>query len=276
MASPHHPRTPSLLRRAALAAGAAALVLGGALIPAGAASAHDRLVGSTPAADATVTDEPGTIALDFSEELLALDAQASGFAIQVVNASDGSFHEDGCVAVDGSTATTRIALGTAGTYQVTWRAVSSDSHPIDGTYSFTYAPTGDTTGTPAITSAPACGDAWAGSAATATPEPEGTMTTQGAESVAPAPTSDAQSGESVPLADAAETTPVWVFVLIGLVILAAAVLVVVGVVRRSSRRFPGEDGESVGGPYDGPTTLASGGRGRAYARSSRRARGAGP
>jgi hypothetical protein len=27
--------------------------------------------------------------------------------------------------------------------------------------------------------------------------------------------------------------------------------VVVGVVRRSSRRFPGEDGESVGGPYDG-------------------------
>nr|WP_316303140.1 copper resistance protein CopC [Clavibacter michiganensis] len=170
MASPHHPRTPSLLRRAALAAGAAALVLGGALIPAGAASAHDRLVGSTPAADATVTDEPGTIALDFSEELLALDAQASGFAIQVVNASDGSFHEDGCVAVDGSTATTRIALGTAGTYQVTWRAVSSDSHPIDGTYSFTYAPTGDTTGTPAITSAPACGDAWAGSAATATPE----------------------------------------------------------------------------------------------------------
>ncbi|RIJ42197.1 copper resistance protein CopC, partial [Clavibacter michiganensis subsp. insidiosus] len=85
----------------------------------------------------------------------------------------------------------------------------------------------------------------------ATPEPEGTMTTQGAESVAPAPTSDAQSGASVPLAETAETTPVWVFVLIGLVILAAAVLVVVGVVRRSSRRFPGEDGESVGGPYDG-------------------------
>jgi methionine-rich copper-binding protein CopC len=251
MASPHHPRTPSLLRRAALAAGAAALVLGGALIPAGAASAHDRLVGSTPAADATVTDEPGTIALDFSEELLALDAQASGFAIQVVNASDGSFHEDGCIAVDGSTATTRIALGTAGTYQVTWRAVSSDSHPIDGTYSFTYAPTGDTTGAPAILAAPACGDAWAGSAATATPEPEGTMTTQGTGSAAPAPTSDARSGASVPLAETAETTPVWVFLLIGLVILGAAVLVVVGVVRRSSRRFPGEDGESVGGPHDG-------------------------
>ena len=254
MASPLHPRTPSLLRRAALAAGAAALVLGGALIPAGPASAHDRLVGSTPAADATVTAEPGTIALDFSEDLLSLDAQNSGFAIQVVNASGGTFHEDGCVTVDGTTATSRIALGTAGTYQVTWRAVSSDSHPIDGTYSFTYAPEGDTTGTPAVLAAPACGDAWAGSAATATPEPdpEGTMTTQGAEDqVAPAPTSDAQSGESVPLADAAETTPVWVFVLIGLVILAAAVLVVLGVVRRSSRRFPGEDGRSVGGPTDG-------------------------
>ncbi|QIS39671.1 copper resistance CopC family protein [Clavibacter capsici] len=249
MASPHHPRTPSALRRAALAAGAAALVVGGALIPAGPASAHDRLVGSTPAADATVTAEPGTVALDFSEDLLALDDQASGFAIQVVNSTDGSFHQDGCVTVDGSTATSRVALGTAGTYQVTWRAVSSDSHPIDGTYSFTYAPAGDTVGTPAILEAPACGDAWAGSAPTATPEPEGTMTTQGAESAAP--TADAQSGESVPLADAAETTPVWVFVLIGFAILAAAVVVVLGVVRRSSRRFPGEDGRSVGGPTDG-------------------------
>ena len=251
MASPHHPRTPSLLRRAALAVGAAALVLGGALIPAGAASAHDRLVGSTPAADATVTDEPGTIALDFSEDLLSLDAQNSGFAIQVVNTTDSSFHEDGCVTVDGSTATSRIALGTAGTYQVTWRAVSSDSHPIDGTYSFTYAPAGDTVGGPAILQAPACGDAWAGSAPTATPEPEGTTTTQGGGSAAPAPTADAQSGASVPIADAAETTPVWVFLLIGLLILGAAVLVVLGVVRRSSRRFPGEDGRSVGGPTDG-------------------------
>ncbi|WP_317229364.1 copper resistance protein CopC [Clavibacter sp. MX14-G9D] len=251
MASPLHPRTPSPLRRAALAAAAAALVLGGAMIPAGLASAHDRLVGSTPAADATVTAEPGTIALDFSEDLLSLDAQNSGFAIQVVNASGGTFHEDGCVTVDGTTATSRIALGTAGTYQVTWRAVSSDSHPIDGTYSFTYAPEGDTTGTPAVLAAPACGDAWAGSAATATPEPEGTMTTQGTQGSAPAPTTDAESGESVPLADAAETTPVWVFLLIGLVILAAAVLVVLGVVRRSSRRFPGEDGRSVGGPTDG-------------------------
>lgn len=251
MASPLHPRTPSALRRAALAAAAAALVVGGALIPAGPASAHDRLVGSTPAADVTVTAEPGSIALDFSEDLLALDAQASGFAIQVVNASDGSFHEDGCVTIDGSTATSRIALGTAGTYQVTWRAVSSDSHPIDGTYSFTYAPAGDTVGGPAILRAPACGDAWAGSAPTATPEPEGTMTTQGGGSAAPAPTADAQSGESVPIADAAETTPVWVFLLIGLLILGAAVLVVLGVVRRSSRRFPGEDGRSVGGPTDG-------------------------
>jgi len=251
MASPLHPRTPSALRRAALAAGVAALVVGGALIPAGPASAHDRLVGSTPAADATVTAEPGSIALDFSEDLLALDAQASGFAIQVVNASDGSFHEDGCVTIDGSTATSRIALGTAGTYQVTWRAVSSDSHPIDGTYSFTYAPAGDTVGGPAILRAPACGNAWAGSAPTATPEPEGTMTTQGGGSAEPAPTADAQSGESVPIADAAETTPVWVFLLIGLLILGAAVLVVLGVVRRSSRRFPGEDGRSVGGPTDG-------------------------
>jgi methionine-rich copper-binding protein CopC len=250
MASPHHPRTPSALRRAALAAGAAVLVVGGALVAAGPASAHDRLVGSTPAADATVTAEPGTVALDFSEDLLALDDQASGFAIQVVNSSDGSFHQDGCVTVDGTTATSRIALGTAGTYQVTWRAVSSDSHPIDGTYSFTYAPEGDTAGTPAILTAPACGDAWAGSEPTPTPEPEGTMTTQGGGTAAPAPTSDA-SGESVPLADAAETTPVWVFVLIGFAILAAAVLAVLGVVRRSSRRFPGEDGRSVGGPTDG-------------------------
>jgi hypothetical protein len=70
-------------------------------------------------------------------------------------------------------------------------------------------------------------------------------------SAAPAPTADAESGEAVPLADAADSTPVWAFVLIGFAILAAAVLVVLGVVRRSSRRFPGEDGRSVGGPRDG-------------------------
>lgn len=161
---------------------AATVLLGGALVLAGAssASAHDALESSAPAAGEVVTVDPGTVTLTYSDDLLTLGGDTSAFAIQVTDAS-GAFHENGCVVVDSLVASTNVALGDPGTYTATWQVVSSDGHPTSGSYTFEYQPVDTANSLPGMPAAPVCGDQWAGSpreggaAPVATPEP--TMTT---------------------------------------------------------------------------------------------------
>jgi len=202
--------------------------------PAAAASAHDGLETANPAADSSITTDPGVVTLGFSDQLLTIGADTSGFALQVID-DEGLHHESGCVAISDAQLTTPIALGGAGGYLVLWQVVSSDGHPTSGQYQFDYEPTSLEGAADGLTDAPVCGEAWAG-------EPDGapTPTPTGEATAAPTPTDTAAAGAaevteapdatSVPSGNAAAALPWPVVVLIviaGLGVLAAIVVLVV-------------------------------------------------
>ena len=125
-------RRSGAVRLAVVAAASAML----ALLPALPASAHNSLVATTPAEDAVVTEQPGSVSLETNDELLDLDG---GSVIQV-QGPDGSYYGDGCTVVDGAAARTEVLLGAPGEYTVTWKVVSTDGHPISGTWAFEWQP----------------------------------------------------------------------------------------------------------------------------------------
>lgn len=105
-------------------------------LPAVPAWAHNYLVATTPADGAVVSEQPGTISLETNDELLDV---GDGSAIRV-QGPDGRYYGDGCTEVVGATAEARAELGTPGEYTVTWQAVSTDGHPISGTWKFQWQP----------------------------------------------------------------------------------------------------------------------------------------
>jgi methionine-rich copper-binding protein CopC len=149
------------------------------------AFAHDNVVSSRPYNSEVVTKPIDTVTVTFSDELLTLGSSTSGFAIEVTDA-DGGHHESGCVTVTGSDASTGVALGEAGRYDVTWRVVADDGHPISGTYSFTWQPKAVTVAAPAYSGPPDCGAAWSGIPAAAS---------QVGDSSTPQPGQTAPSGQ---------------------------------------------------------------------------------
>lgn len=98
----------------------------------GAATAHDELTGSTPADGATVDVLPPSLELSLSNVPSGIGAQ-----VQVLDAS-GTDWADGPVQIVDRSATQPLRRGApASEYTVNWRVVSSDSHPIEGTFAFT-------------------------------------------------------------------------------------------------------------------------------------------
>jgi copper resistance protein C len=108
------------------------------------ASAHNRLISSDPAADATVTS-PQSITLVFDDEVLPV-----GAAVQVTGPAGDVELE--APAVDGARIVQALPAGLpAGGYTVVWRVASGDGHPIDGTFAFTAAGLPTSTSTPSAT-----------------------------------------------------------------------------------------------------------------------------
>ncbi|GAB6937844.1 copper resistance CopC family protein [Isoptericola variabilis] len=150
-----HPR-PARRRRAlaVLLAAVAVPVLG--LAVAQPASAHDRLLSSDPADGASVDEAPAQITLVFSADVLAAGAQVA------VTTPDGTVPAD--VTVDGDEAVAALPADLpGGDWDVAWRVVSSDGHPIEGDLSFTVAaapaspspsPSAVSSGTPSPTTSP--------------------------------------------------------------------------------------------------------------------------
>lgn len=228
-----------------LSAGLAAAVL----LPATAASAHDDLASSTPAAGESLTVDPGVVTLDFSDELLSIGGTSDGFAVQVVSNTEGLHYESGCVALAGTQVTAPMALGDAGAYVVTWQVVSSDGHPTSGTYEFDYEPTSLDGAADGLTNAPVCGEAWAGEPDGApTPTPSAPASEAATDAAAPVATATAGAGDSavaatetaVPADSVSAGLPWWLivlFVIAGLGVLAA---VIVLVLRRNQDNGPGQ------------------------------------
>jgi len=117
---------------AALATLAATLLLGvGGAAP---AQAHDRILSSDPADGAQLEAAPAALTMTFSTEPLAVEPQV------VVTDAAGAVVAQGAPTIEGTSATFPWpAELTGSTYTVAWRVVSSDGHPIEGTFSFAVA-----------------------------------------------------------------------------------------------------------------------------------------
>ncbi|RAM36304.1 copper resistance CopC family protein [Arthrobacter globiformis] len=109
-----------------------ALTLVALLLTAGPASAHDAAESSSPADGATVATAPAKVSITFNNTPLGLGSQ-----VKVTDAA-GTDWADGKVEIVDNVASQNLREGApAGKYSVVWRVVSSDSHPIEGTFSFT-------------------------------------------------------------------------------------------------------------------------------------------
>lgn len=103
-----------------------------ALLVGPAAHAHDEVIDQVPAPGSQVEAGPLEIKLDFSNEPLDL---GSGAQI-TVTAPDGNSVNTSCPVLEGTLAKANTELDQAGTYTIAWRVVSSDGHPIEGSYEF--------------------------------------------------------------------------------------------------------------------------------------------
>ncbi|WP_237204189.1 copper resistance CopC family protein [Rothia endophytica] len=122
-------RALSALTRTAAATSLLALTLGFAP-----AHAHDELVSTNPAANTTLDQAPKELELTYSGEIMDV---AGANQVRVTNAA-GETVTEGEPEVDGTVVTQDLAAQeTDDTYTVTWRVVSSDGHPIQGTFTYT-------------------------------------------------------------------------------------------------------------------------------------------
>lgn len=141
------PRAALTPRGAALrTAGTGALLALLVAVGATPAAAHDQLLDSSPTEGEHLDVAPTQVALRFSDEILTI-----GPAVLVVDAA-GTSWTDGDPELDGPDVVTPLADDVPdGAYEVRWRVVSSDGHPISGVIPFTV---GDPDATP-VAGAPA-------------------------------------------------------------------------------------------------------------------------
>ncbi|MFC4565191.1 copper resistance protein CopC [Nocardiopsis mangrovi] len=131
--------------------------------------AHDRLLSSTPEDGTDLDTAPSEIVLTFSGSVLDI-----GAAVAVLD-GDSRQVADGAVAIDGPEVARRLPEDLPdGGYAVRWRVVSSDGHPISGSFTFT---AGDAAAVPpalAPASAEPADDASEPAVAARPPVPDGT------------------------------------------------------------------------------------------------------
>ena len=125
-------------QRLTVAAVAIALAFGLNLVPASVAFAHSDLQSTSPLAGETVEAGRIDVTLKFNEELLT--GEGSGAVISVIGPveAEATEHSDGCVdAIRGSLVVEGVSLEQPGTYEVNWRVVAADGHPLEGLFEFT-------------------------------------------------------------------------------------------------------------------------------------------
>jgi methionine-rich copper-binding protein CopC len=123
------------------------------LLGAAPALAHARLQSSDPADGASLDTAPQRVSLTFNE------AMTPDFTTITVVGPDGQTHyETGEIAVDGGVVSAAVSpLGAAGRYEIGYRVVSADGHPVTGSVAFTLTTPGAGEGAaaPAPSGAPA-------------------------------------------------------------------------------------------------------------------------
>ncbi|MGW0690677.1 copper resistance protein CopC [Streptomyces sp. NBC_01643] len=149
--APHFGPTPSVspmrrpLAAAALLAAFAGMVFGLLLGGAGPASAHAALTGSDPQDGAVVATAPKEVTLTFSEQVAMGDGSVRVLDPSGKRADTGAEPRN---LQSGSAVKYGVPLHTGlpdGTYTVAWQAVSADSHPVSGAFTFSIGAPSKTT-----------------------------------------------------------------------------------------------------------------------------------
>ena len=97
--------------------------------------AHDKLIEIEPSLGAVVTQGHFEAKLTFNSPLLVVAGKTNAeLATKLVGAANWVNHE---VVVLNQELTAQISLSEAGDYELRWKVVSSDGHPISGDSTFT-------------------------------------------------------------------------------------------------------------------------------------------
>ena len=140
------------IRRRILTAAAAIAFFGASFVAASPALAHDEIVGTSPSDGSTVAAGAFDVTITSGEDIMNM-ADMAGNEIVVsgpADSSDSTVVSLNCIKVTGATAAVPVDIERPGTYTATWRLISQDGHPQDGTFSFTvtndngYAASGNT------------------------------------------------------------------------------------------------------------------------------------
>jgi methionine-rich copper-binding protein CopC len=97
---------------------------------ASAAHGHASLERASPLAGSTVSDAPKEIVLTFSEKL------EPAFSRIIVTDAGGAQVSDSKAQVDGNSMRVGLKSLAPGSYKVSWRAVSVDTHAMQGSFVF--------------------------------------------------------------------------------------------------------------------------------------------
>ncbi len=166
-----------------------------------AAQAHDELVSTSPAADASLQTPPTSVVLTFEASPLR------GTTKIIAKSASGTRVDLGDPSVNGAIATVAWpATAPNDSYTISWRNVGSDGHALDGTFSFSYV---------------------GGASASASPSPaspEPSMSSDGVEPVKPKVTS----------------TDNTVLEIVGIILILIVIITVIAIImrRRSSENSP--------------------------------------
>lgn len=120
-----------------------------ALAPASLASAHDEVASTAPASQQNLDAVPDAVSMVFTDDILDI-----GATFLVVDESEKNWAL-GDMQVQGTEATQAVDPDMPdGRYQVRWRVVSSDGHPISGTFDFAIGEVGAASDKPAAQGVP--------------------------------------------------------------------------------------------------------------------------
>ncbi|GAA1873023.1 copper resistance protein CopC [Pseudonocardia ailaonensis] len=101
------------------------------------ALAHAQFEGSTPADGSSLATGPTTVTLKFS------DTMTPGFNTVTVVGPDGKDYQQGDVTANGDAVSVGVGpLGPAGKYEIGYRVLSDDGHPVTGKVGFTLTQAG--------------------------------------------------------------------------------------------------------------------------------------
>ncbi|MGE5548433.1 MAG: copper resistance protein CopC [Solirubrobacterales bacterium] len=103
----------------------------------GTADAHATLAKAIPAVGSTLGEAPAQVILEFTERI-----EPALSTIQVNNASGTQVSAGRATLIPGRDDTLAVALPPIlpGTYKVTWKVVSEDTHVTRGSFTFTVLP----------------------------------------------------------------------------------------------------------------------------------------